>query len=261
MSPDIDIQQAGVTIRNRKILDCIDFRANRGSFWGIVGPNGSGKTTLVKMILGFVQPSGGKVEVLGYDTGNCRLNQLRQKVGFLPQSIVYSPGLPMRAQDIILIGRSGRRGLFRHLNGDDLKKAREAADLLDISHLLERNLDHLSGGERQLVQLARAMAQEPEILILDEPANNLDPRAASAIMDTLEKLACQTGITVLMITHQIDHLPPSCHHLLLLKEGRVFTSGAKEKVLVSETMSELYGRNVEIDLRSGYYHLSRGGTV
>ena len=105
------------------------------------------------------------------------------------------------------------------------------------------------------------MAQEPEILILDEPANNLDPRAAAAIMDTLEKLAHRTGITVLMITHQIDHLPPSCRNLLLLKDGRVFGSGTKEKMIISSTMSELYGRDVAVDNRAGYYHLCRGGTT
>ena len=147
MSPDIDIQKAKVIIRGRNILDSIDFRVERGGFWGIVGPNGSGKTTLVRMILGFVRPSAGKVTVLGYDTSDCRLNELRQKAGFLPQSLVYSPGLPMRALDIIMIGRSGRRGLLKRLNSDDLAKARNAAALLDISHLLERNLDHLSGGE------------------------------------------------------------------------------------------------------------------
>lgn len=261
MAPDIDIQRAGVTIRGCNILDSIDFRVERGSFWGIVGPNGSGKTTLIRMILGFVKPSAGKVTVLGYDTDNCRLNELRQRAGFLPQSLSYSPGLPMCALDIIMIGRSGRRGLFKRLNSNDLEKARNAAALLDISHLLERNLDHLSGGERQLVQLARAMAQEPEILILDEPANNLDPRAAAAIIDTLEKLAGRTGITVLMITHQIEHLPPCCRNLLLLKNGRVFDSGAKEQMIVSSTMSKLYGREVVVDNRAGYYHLSRGGVT
>ncbi|OGG03219.1 MAG: hypothetical protein A3F83_04275 [Candidatus Glassbacteria bacterium RIFCSPLOWO2_12_FULL_58_11] len=259
MKPAVSLSGVGVALRHATILRGIDLTIGEGEFWSIAGPNGAGKSTLVRLLNGFIKPGAGQIQILGKPLGQWELVRLRRKIGYLPQNLAFDEGLPVSALEVILIGRTGRRGLLRRLTGEDYRVARGCAGELGISGLLERPLGTLSGGERQLVQLARALAQEPELLILDEPTSNLDPRAAAAFMETVERLQRDRGLTVINVTHEIASLPPGCASVALLKAGRLLAAGPKDGLLNRETLSALYGFPVSVEQRSGRFHLFPGG--
>jgi len=259
MIPVISLSGVGVKLHRATILREVNLSVGAGEFWGIAGPNGAGKSTLVRLLNGLIPPSAGRVQVLGKPLEQWELVRLRRKVGYLPQNLVFEEGIPVSALEVILIGRTGRRGLLRRLTEEDYRIARECAGELGVSGLLGRPLGSLSGGERQLVQLARALAQEPELLILDEPTNNLDPRAAAAFMDTVERLNRDRGLTVINVTHEISSLPPGCASVALLKAGCLLAAGPKEILLNPEILSALYGFPVSVEQRSGRFHLFQGG--
>jgi len=259
MNSFIHMRGVRVDLRNVTILREVNLTIGQGEFWGIAGPNGSGKTTLIRILAGFVPPSRGEVCVLGKPLELWELTALRKRVGYLPQHLSFDEGIPISAMEIILMGRTGKRGMLRRLRGEDYETARACAAELGITSLLQRPAGSLSGGERQLVQLARALAQEPEVLILDEPTNNLDPRAAAGFMDIIEHLHARRSLTVINVTHEIESLPPGCHSVALLKRGSLFAAGSKENLLVSGTLSELYGFPLNVEQRGGHYHIYRAG--
>ena len=211
----------------------------------------------MRLLTGFVSPSEGEVRVLGKCISKWQLPQLRKRIGYLPQSLDTPPGAPLSAMDVVMMGRTGKRGLLHRLREEDYEMARCCAAELRIENLINRPLGSLSGGERQLVHLARALAQEPEILVLDEPTGNLDPRAAAMIIDTLDRLHKDHRLTVLVVTHEIESLPPACSSLILLKNGSLLASGAKRELLVPETLSELYNFPLSVEEKAGYYYLYR----
>jgi len=257
MNSFIHMRAVRVDLRNVTILREVNLTIERGEFCGVAGPNGSGKTTMIRILAGFVLPSRGEVCVLGKPLRDWNLTALRKRVGYLPQHLSFDEGVPISAMEIILMGRTGKRGMLRRLTGEDRELARSCAAELGINALLQRPVGSLSGGERQLVQLARALAQEPEILILDEPTSNLDPRAAAGFMDIVERLHARRGLTVINVTHEIESLPPACSSVVLLKEGRLIAAGKKEDLLVSGTISELYGFRLNVEQRNGHYHIYR----
>lgn len=257
MNSFIHMRGVRVDLRKVTILRNVNLTIEPSEFWGIAGPNGSGKTTMIRILAGFVLPSQGEVCVLGKPLEDWKLTTLRKRVGYLPQHLSFDEGVPISAMEVVLMGRTGKRGMLRILTGKDYEIARSCAAELGITALLERPVGSLSDGERQLVQLARALAQEPEILILDEPTSNLDPRAAAGFMDIVEHLHAQRGLTVINVTHEIESLPPGCRSVALLKGGYLFASGKKEDLLVSGTLSELYGFRLNVEQRCGYYHIFR----
>ncbi|MEA1997261.1 MAG: ABC transporter ATP-binding protein [Gemmatimonadota bacterium] len=259
MKPAIDLRGVSVLLlRKKPILQDITLRIEPGQSWGFAGPNGSGKSTLMRLITGFLPAATGEVEVLEKSIASWKPTQLRKKVGYLPQHLFFDEGIPISAREVILIGRTGKRGLMRRLTGEDYAKALSCAARLGITSLLDRPIGSLSGGERQLVQLARALAQEPDILILDEPTNNLDPRAAAGFLDTVDKLHKEMKLTVLTVTHEIPALPRGCSRLAFLKEGRLIASGPKESLLADGRMlSGLYGIEVSVEKKGRSYHIFR----
>jgi len=250
---------AGVRIRRKSILDGINLEIRPGQFWGIAGPNGSGKTTLVRLITGFQSASEGTVEVLGLDISAWRLHELRRRIGYLPQPVAFDDGFPISAGELVLTGRAGIRGLLRRYTSEDREICRAAATELGIGHLLDRPLGTLSGGERQLCHLARALAQQPELLILDEPTNNLDPRAADRFMAAVERLHAVQGLSVIVITHEISVLPPACGHVALVSGGRLAGAGPSGELLESTTLSRLYGVELTVHKAAGRHYLLRNG--
>ncbi len=251
------MQGAGVSFRHKTILEGIDLAVEPGQFWGIAGPNGSGKTTLVRLITGFLSASAGSVQVLGRDIGRWRLHELRRRIGYLPQHVSFDEGFPISAGELVLTGRTGVRGLLRGYTDEDRRICREVAGELGIGHLLGGPLGTLSGGERQLAQLARALAQQPELLILDEPNNNLDPRAADRFMEVIERLHLGHNLTVIMITHEISALPPSCSHVALIRDGALAGAGPSGELLTAETLSELYGLRLSVQKSAGRHYIMR----
>jgi len=246
-----------VRLRHKTILDQVNLAVRPGEFWGIAGPNGAGKTSLIRLLAGFLFPSEGSVEVLGKPLEHWKLPTLRRKLGFLMQHLFFDEGIPLSAREIILMGRTGKRGLLKRFAREDYEVVEGCAAELGITSLLDRPIGSLSGGERQLVQLARALAQESEMFILDEPTSNLDPRAEANLIDIVERLHRRYARTVLVVTHEISSLPPACGFVALVKGGRLVASGPKEELLQPKVLSELYGFELRVEKRSNRYHIFR----
>lgn len=251
----VELSGAGVVLHRRQIIENIDLKVGCGQFWGIAGPNGAGKSTLVRLVCGFEKASSGSVRVLGRNLQDWTPTELRRRVGYLPQQLFFDEGVPLSAREVILIGRTGLRGLFCRLGPEDRRAAERCAEELGVEELLDRPFGTLSGGERQRVQLARALAQNPELLVLDEPTAGLDPRAAVRFLKSVDHLQREHRITVMVVTHEISSLPAGCGHVALVRDGRLLAAGEKNALLVPETLSSLFGCRVEVEFRDGRCHI------
>ncbi len=229
------------------LLDRVSFEIPSGDFVGILGPNGAGKTTLFLSILGFKHPATGELAVLGKSVGRYSLRQLRSRIGFVPQTVNIDPRMPISAGEVIMMGRYSRIGFLRAPGSEDMKIVRRVAGEVGVEPLLLRPFGHLSGGERQRVLIARALAQEPELLILDEPAAYLDDPARHDILALIEETFRTHHVTTLIIAHESHHLPDACRKVVLLKRGRVFFQGDRTVGLAPEVWNSLF------DTESGDY--------
>ncbi|MBI2875513.1 MAG: heme ABC transporter ATP-binding protein [Candidatus Tectomicrobia bacterium] len=226
------------------VLRGLNLRIEAGEFVGLLGPNGSGKSTLLKLLSGVLSPCEGRVRFKGRELASIRRKELARQVAVVPQesSIVF----PFRVLEVVLMGR------YAHLQGlalegqRDLEAAQRAMALTDIEHLADRPITELSGGEKQRVILARALAQQPELLLLDEPTTFLDIRQQGTIYDLLRRLNQQEGLTLVAVLHDLNWAARYCRRLLLLKGGRVWCDGSPAAVLRPERIREVFQTEVEV---------------
>jgi ABC-type Mn2+/Zn2+ transport system ATPase subunit len=216
------------------VLRHLSFRVDRGEFLGLVGPNGSGKTTILRAILGLVRPLAGAVERAGTPV-----------IGYVPQRESIDPIMPVTAYEVALMGRAPRLGALQRTGARDRERARQALELVGVADLAGRLYRDLSGGQQQRVLLARALAGEPDLLVLDEPTNGMDLASECALVDLLVSLNRDRGLTVLFVTHLLPIVLNAATSILLLEAGRVLYGPARE-VLRAETLSALYGIAVEV---------------
>src|SRR5437773_1966609 len=194
MSKLIIFEKAELGYGRRVVLRDIDFDVAAGDFLGIVGPNGAGKTTLLKAILGLIKPISGNVQT---PAGGLR-------IGYVPQRESVDTLFPLTVMDIVLMGRYSRLGPFARPRTADREIAVRSIEHVGISHLTHRAYPNLSGGQKQRCLIARALAGEPNLLILDEPTNGMDLPSEKAIMDLIQHLHDVDGITVLMVSHLLN---------------------------------------------------------
>lgn len=229
----------GVQVRRcgRTILHIDNLEIAAGAFVGLLGPNGAGKTTLLKLCAGLVRAGAGRVVVAGQDPAHfnpwqrCRL---RKRIGYVPQSAEYNADLPFTLHEVVAMGRTSVRPLLARLNADDYATVDLWIERLGLADRRNQTFRSLSGGEQRKALIARAMAQGPEILMLDEPTANLDFRWRREISEILEELHRRTKITVLMVSHETNVLPPACARVILLSEGRIVADGPAEAILDSD---------------------------
>ncbi len=195
-----------------EIIDSANFVINKQDFVCVVGANGSGKSTLIKAILGLIKPHSGKI-VFGDDIK-------RESIGFLPQDVKVDSNFPATVSEIVLSGTLGQLGIKAFYRKEDKDKAKEALKRLGILRLENSSFSNLSGGQRQKVLLARALAATSKILILDEPSNNLDYKSRKEFYKTLKKLN-ESGLTIIMITHDLDAEDLIGNKIIGIKETRV----------------------------------------
>ncbi len=196
----------------------------------VVGPNASGKTTLLETINGLLPPFKGKVSVFGLDVqSNGR--KIRCQIGYVPQDFMVKPGEPYTALDVVLMGRYGQIGFLHRPEAEDKKKAVEAMKLLGIQELAGRPMGKLSGGQQQKVMLARALAKNPKILLLDEPFSNLDPDSRGQIPSLITKLHEEKDLTTLIVTHDIHHMIDHCNRVIVVTNGKITFDGTPENAL------------------------------
>lgn len=219
----------------------IDLIVEAGEFIAIIGPNGAGKTTLLETINGLLSHTCGQVHVLGHDIARFGPH-LRSEISYMPQEFQFDDTTPVLLQDVVLMGRYGKIGLLRRPKAGDCARAQEALALLGLTELRERPIGKLSGGQQQKVLIARALAKEPRILLLDEPFSHLDSSARNQITELIVWSHSVRRLTALIVLHDLQAIPESCERLVLLNEGRMVEDGPRERVLRSEAFALAYAR-------------------
>lgn len=212
-------------------LHGIDLAVKLGELVAIVGPNGAGKTTLLEVINGLLPIRSGEVLVLGKPIGRSS-HRLRQEIAYLPQDLFFDPGTPFLTRDVVLMGRFAKIGPFRLPSWADRRFAREAIATVGISELAGRPIGRLSGGQQRKALLARVLAKEPQLLLLDEPTTNLDPEAKEEISRLILEIRSTLSLTTLVVSHESGPLLDEANRILTMVGGRFLTDSTEWSPLV-----------------------------
>jgi zinc/manganese transport system ATP-binding protein len=215
---------------SRPAVKGVNLAIKRNELVYVVGPNASGKTTLLETINGLLPPFKGKVSVFGLDVQS-NGQKIRCQTGYVPQDFMVKPGEPYTAIDVTLMGRYGQIGFLHHPEKKDKKNALKAMNLIGIEELANRPMGKLSGGQQQKVMLARALAKNPKILLLDEPFSNLDPDSRGQIPSLITRLHKEKDLTTLIVTHDIHHMLDQCNRVIVITDGRLIFDGPPENAL------------------------------
>ena len=230
----------------RPVLHDLSLSIRKGEIVSLLGPNGCGKTTLLKLLLGLYRPlPGGTVRIEGREISTIPPRQLAHSIAYVPQSHRASFGY--RVLDVVLMGRMGQRSLFARSGHQDRDAARAALERLSILHLEQRPYTEISGGERQLTLIARALAQGAHSFIFDEPSNGLDYGNQIRLLEELVNLS-RAGYTFVKSTHFPDHALWVANRVILMKQGTIIASGTPAETITSENLLSLYGREVDVHL-------------
>jgi len=248
----IDIQNAVVSYREDVALRGVSLKVRSGEFVGIIGPNGAGKTTLLTIVNGLGKLLSGRVWVLGHYLTASNGHSLRKEVGYVAQMQNIDPRMPMNVREVVMIGRYGLLGLLRRPGKHDWKVVDEMLELVGMSHLSQRPIGHLSGGEQQRVAIARCLAQEPALFLLDEPTASLDWKAQTDILELVKRIHDSRRLTTLFVTHDLSCLPVACGRVVLMKEGFIWGEGSPGELLTDDNLSQLYDMSIsEVKKRRG----------
>jgi ABC-type cobalamin/Fe3+-siderophores transport system ATPase subunit len=242
----INIENAVVSYREDIALRGVSLKVESGEFVGIIGPNGAGKTTLLTIVNGLGKLLAGRVWVLGQYLTSSNTHSLRKKVGYVPQVENIDPRMPMNVREVAMIGRYGLLGLLRRPGKHDWKIVDEMLELVGMTHLAQRPIGHLSGGEQQRVAIARCLAQEPKLFLLDEPTASLDWKAQSEILELVKRIHDSRQLTTLFVTHDLGTLPVACDRVVLMKEGLIWSEGSPDELLTNENLSRLYDMPISV---------------
>lgn len=227
-----------------KIFENTSFSVSKGEIFSILGPNGCGKTTLLKCINGLFRLRKGKIYIDGMGIGALKRSDISKKVGYVPQRQDWT--FPYTVLDMVLMGRAPHLRLFCSPSNEDIELAWKAIESLGISHLANRAYPNLSGGEAQLVLIARALAADPLVLLLDEPTSHLDFKNQMVILNVLYKLAKEKNIASIMTTHFPDHALSVSDKALLMGNGKGDLTGCPAAVITEENLKNVFQMNVRI---------------
>jgi len=228
----------------RPVLSGLSLAVGRGRLVNILGPNGSGKTTLLRILVGLLKPASGDVWLTGVRLADCPRGALARRVAYVPQDTHSTLGFTVL--ETVLMGRSPHTGALGFESSGDWLAAREALCMTETEPFAERSMDELSGGERQRVVIARALAQAPELVLLDEPTAFLDIKHQHTIYGLLRRLVRERSLTVLCVSHDISLAAAYADDLVLMNAGRVAATGRPEEVLRSEILSPVYDTPIEV---------------
>ena len=242
--PIVDVRALRFGWGGREVLRGVDLAIGAGEFVGLLGPNGSGKSTLLRLIGGTLAAAGGEVAVTGLRPGRATRPELARRVATMAQTPVVPEAFTVA--ELVLLGRTPHLRLLQGEGERDYAAARRALIAAGCLDLAGRRLAELSGGERQRASLARALAQEPELLLLDEPTAHLDPGVGQEIVATLARLNREGGLTVLAALHDVNLAAAVCPRLLLLHEGRIVADGSPEEVITPPLLRRVYGYKAEV---------------
>jgi iron complex transport system ATP-binding protein len=235
-------QNLTIGYHDRVVGRGLDVSLRQGEVLALLGPNGGGKTTLLKTLLGILRPLGGEAQIDGRPLGRYSIRERARRIAYVPQ--LHTPTFAFTVETVVLMGRTAHGNLFSRPSARDREIAGRALGGFGIAHLSERPYTMISGGERQLVLLARALAQEPQFIVLDEPTANLDFGNQGKVMREIRALAA-SGHGVLFTTHDPNHALRAADRAYLLREGTRVAEGAVRDVLTRAQLEALYGAPVE----------------
>ena len=247
--PIFDVDNLSFNVSGVDILSSVSLQIFNSQYIAIIGPNGGGKTTLIRLLLGLEKPTTGNIKLYGKNLSNFKE---WHKIGYVPQRAAHvDRSFPATVLDIVKMGRTPQRKLFSKMNTIDDELVKDAMKQMDIVHLKDKMVGTLSGGQRQRVMIARALASEPEVLILDEPNTGVDVSSQNRFYTLLKKLNKEKNITIIFITHDIGVIADDIARLFTVNQ-KVITCNNPKQALSCDEMSELYG--IEAHLIHNHKH-------
>jgi iron complex transport system ATP-binding protein len=242
----LDIDGVGFSYPSREVLKEISFKASPGEVIGIIGQNGCGKTTLLKCINTTLKNTKGVVSIDGTDVQTLSKKQIAQSIGFVMQTT--NTTFPFTVYETILMGRYSRKSAFDSDNTEeDTRIVFDAMKDTGVLKFADRDIDELSGGERRRVMIARALVQEPEILLLDEPTLHLDINHQFDLMDLCREIASERGMLVAVVTHDLQLAARYCDRIIVMKDGRIESMGAPEEVVTPDMIGRVFGMRARVE--------------
>lgn len=239
-----ELNQVDAVLGGQLVLRAINGTISEGSFVGVIGPNGAGKTTLIRLLAGLLRPAGGRLLLRGEPLQKVRRRDLARRLAAVPCSI----DLPVAftVEECVAMGRTPYLSSWGFVSATDWRAIRQALETMDLLELAARPFHALSGGERQRTLVAMALAQEPEILLLDEPTAHLDLHHAWDLMERVQRLHTERPLTIVMSSHDLNLAGTCCSELILLDRGEVRCWAAPCEVLAPEVLSEVYGYALDV---------------
>ncbi len=238
----LELKNVSFSYGNKAVLENINITIESRELLSIVGPNGSGKTTLLKCINKVLKPRG-KILIDGVDLRELTLEEVAKIIAYVPQTIQHS--FPVTVFDVVLLGR--RPYLNWGPSAKDIETVAKVLSSIELENLALRNFNELSGGEKQKVIIARALAQQPKILLLDEPTSNLDIKHQIKVLNMVRKIAKNKGLIVIMAIHDLNLASRFSDKFCFIKDGRIYDFGEPEKVITQENIKAVYGVNTLIN--------------
>lgn len=239
----IELEDINFRYENRIVLENIHFKVKEGEFWALIGPNGSGKSTLINIILGLLKPDQGTVKLFDKDIEQFHQREL---IGYMSQkSNSFNSGFPATVLEVVRSGLTRKKGLFKRFTKSDDKKAIDALKIVRMEQFMNKNIGELSGGQQQRVFIARALAGEPKLLVMDEPTVGIDQQNVASFYTMLNRLNREHGIAILLVTHEIDLVTELASHVACLNRSIHF-HGAQSDYhnMKDEEVSRWYGHPV-----------------
>ncbi len=234
----LSVEGLTFTIQGKRLLDNVSLRAGQGELVGVIGPNGAGKSTLLRALAGVIEPSDGERYLEGHRFRELPARERARAIALVPQVAPMAHGFT--CLELVLMGRYPHMGRFQIEGASDESISRQAMRLTDTEQFAERTLETLSGGERQRVFIARALAQQPRVLLLDEPTSNLDILHQLRVLGLIREWAAN-GATAIAAVHDLNMAARHCDFLILLSEGRVIAEGPPSDVLTADNVRRAYG--------------------
>lgn len=242
-----------------EVLKNINLYLKIGDFLGIIGPNGAGKSTLLMSIIGFRNISKGEAIIFNENVreiNSFMWSNIRKRIGYLPQKQYVDPFFPITVEEVVLMGRIKKSRFLSNYNDKDKEIVKRYMDEMGISHLRNRPIGMLSGGELQKVHLTRILVQEPTLILLDEPLSGLDFSWQNKISELIEGIARNGDKGIIMVTHETQHLPPSCNKIAIINDGRMTEVKQRNEFFPVDILSMIYKCKVDTFTFDGRLYIS-----
>lgn len=241
ITPAVEVSNLFYSYESNLVLDHISFTIKTGSYVGLIGPNGGGKTTLLKILLGLIEPFEGEVKIFGKPLNNL---ERTYEIGYVPQRVVQENlQFPATVYEVVASGRTPRLKMGMGYSAEDVKCIEKALKIAGITRLRDKQIRNLSGGERQRAYVARALAAEPRLLLLDEPFTGVDVASQQNFYDLLSTLNKEHGLTIIFVSHDIDVISKEVKELLCLNK-RLVCQGSPHTVIEKNIIESLYGKRI-----------------